>query len=191
MPNELDPNDPRNLWQNQEAVRVTITLDDVRNKASRFERRIHWRNMREYVAGVVVIVLFTFQLRHLHGWRLSPPLLLIAGGICVMFEIHRRGSARPVPANVGIMATLEVHRLELVRQRDALRSVWLWYMLPLQPGFLAAAAVGAIDKGLGFALRYLVGLVILSVVVWWLNERAARMLDEKIQEVKAMEAGEQ
>jgi hypothetical protein len=170
---------------------VTITLDDVRNKASRFERRIHWRNVREYVAGVVCIVLFTSQLRHLHGWRLSPPLLLIAGGIYVMFQIHRRGSARKVPANVGIMATLEVHRLELERQRDALRSVWRWYMLPFQPGFLAAAAVGAADKGIGFAFRYLVGLVIVCALIWWLNERAARMLDEKIQEVKAMEAGEQ
>jgi hypothetical protein len=191
MPNELNPNDPRNFWQNQEVVSVTITLADVRRKASRFERRIHWRNVREYVAGVVCIVLFTSQLRHLHGWRLPPPLLLIAGGLYVMFQIHRRGSARKVPANVGIMATLEVHRLELERQRGALRSVWLWYLLPMQPGFLATAVVGAIDKGIGFAFRYLVGLVILTVAIWWLNERAARMLDDRIQEVKAMEAGEQ
>ena len=191
MPNDANENDPKNLWQNQEVVRVTITLDDVRNKASRFERRIHWRNVREYMAGAVVVALFTAQLWRLRGWRLAPPALLIAGGIYVMFQIHRRGSARPVPANVGIMASLGFHRLELERQRDALRSVWLWYMLPLQPGFLAAAAVGAIDTGIGFAVRFLAGLVILSVVVWGLNERAARTLDRKIQQVKAMEAGEQ
>ncbi len=189
MPNDANKKDPQDIWQNQEVVRVTFTLDDVRRKASRFERRVHWRNVREYVAGVVVVVLFTAQLWRLHGWRLAPPVLLIAGGIYVMFQIYRRGSARKVPG-LGVMATLEIHRLELERQRDALRSVWLWYMLPFQPGFLAAAAVGAIDKGIGFAARFLAGLVILSVVVWWLNERAARMLDDKIQEVKAMEAGE-
>ena len=49
MPNELNPNDPRNLWQSQEGEDVTITLEEIRLRAARFERRIRRRNLREYV----------------------------------------------------------------------------------------------------------------------------------------------
>jgi uncharacterized membrane protein (DUF485 family) len=119
-------------------------------------------------------------------------LLLIAGPLYMMFQLYRRGGALRVPAGAGIMATLEFHRLELERQRDALHSVWKWYLLPFAPGFLAVAVVGAIDEGINFKLvRFVAGAVILFVVLWILNEHAARKLDLKVQEVKAMEAGGQ
>jgi hypothetical protein len=51
MPNEPHPNDLGNLWQEQETEKMTITLDELKLKATRFDRRIHWRNLREYVAG--------------------------------------------------------------------------------------------------------------------------------------------
>ena len=51
MPDEMNPNDPRNLWQGQEVEKVILTIDEVRRRAARFERRIHWRNVREYVVG--------------------------------------------------------------------------------------------------------------------------------------------
>jgi len=41
MPNDPNPKDPRNLWQNQEAESVTITLDYVRRRSARLERRIY------------------------------------------------------------------------------------------------------------------------------------------------------
>jgi hypothetical protein len=44
MPNELNPKDLRNLWQSQERENVTITLEEIRLRAARFERRIWWRN---------------------------------------------------------------------------------------------------------------------------------------------------
>ncbi len=194
MPNEMNPNDPhlsdpRNLWQNQEVVRVTITLDDVRHKASRFERRIHWRNVREYVAGGSAVVFFSVQLLR-HQWHFAPALLLgIAGTLYAMLQIYRRGRARLVPGDAGIMATLEFHRLELERQRDALSTVWRWYILPFVPAPLAVIAIIISDRGIHAPLIGLVAFFVLVFVGGWkLNERAARLLNRKIQEVKAMEA---
>ena len=58
MPNELNPKDPRNLWQSQERENVTSILEEIRLCAARFERRIWWRNFREYAAGVLLIAWF-------------------------------------------------------------------------------------------------------------------------------------
>ena len=188
MPDEMNPNDPRNLWQGQEVEKVILTIDEVRRRAARFERRIHWRNVREYVVGVLVIAFFTLQLWRDHGWRATPTALLIAGTIYVMFQLHRRGSARPLPADVGIRGSIEFHRVELERQRDALHAVWHWYLLPFVPGLAAVLVVTGIDHGINAVLIGMgVFFVLVFVGIWALNEWVARKLDRKIQELKAME----
>jgi hypothetical protein len=188
MPDEMNPNDPRNLWQGQEVEKVMLTVDEVRLRAARFERRIHKRNVREYAAGVLVIALFTLQLWRAHGWRLTPTALLIAGTIYVMFQLHRRGSVRPLPADVGIHASIEFHRVELERQRDALQAVWHWYLLPFAPGLAAGLVMTGIDHGFNALLiRMGVFFALVFVGIWALNNRGARRLDRKIQELKAME----
>jgi 4-hydroxybenzoate polyprenyltransferase len=188
MPNEMNPHDPRALWQAQEVERVTLTIEEIRRRSARFERRIHWRNMREYIAGAAVIVFFAPQLWHAHGWRLTPALLSIVGVLYVMFQLHRRAAPRRVPADAGIHASVQFHRLELERQRDALHTVWRWYLLPFVPGFAAAMAVKAMDAGIKPGLIItVVGFVLVYVVIWRLNEWAARNLDRKVQELKAME----
>jgi hypothetical protein len=195
MPIDSDANDPRNLWQNQEqgeGEKMTITIDEIRRRAGRLERRIRWRNLREYGAGAVVIVAFTAQLWRLHGWRLVPPLLLIAATIYVMFQLHRRGAARSLPADAGLSASLDFHLRELERQRDALQTVWLWYLLPFVPGFVATMMVSALDRGINtFLIVFGVVLVLLFAGIWRLNEWAARKLDLKIQELKRMEVDNQ
>jgi len=195
MPSDSDANDPRNLWQNQkqeEGEKMTITIDEIRHRAGRLERRIRWRNLREYGAGAIVIAAFTAQLWRLQGWRLVPPLLLIAGTIYVMFQLHRRGASRSLPADAGLSASLDFHLRELERQRDALLTVWLWYLLPFVPGFVATIVVTGIDRGIDARLiGFAVVLVLLFVGVWRLNEWAARKLDRKIQELREMEVNNQ
>lgn len=191
MPNDPDLNDPRNLWQNQEEERVIITLDDVRSSAVRFERRIRRRNLREYGAGAIVIVFLGAMLwfGHLRGWQPAPPLLYIAGTIYVLFQLHRRGAAGSLPIDAGLRASLDFHIRELERQRDALQTVWMWYLLPFLPGFVAeflvvAARPRSTAAGLiGFSVIFLGAFV----GVWRLNEWGARKLDRKIQELRAME----
>jgi hypothetical protein len=188
MPNEMNPNDPRNLWQGQEVEKVILTVDEVRSRAARFERRIHKRNVREYLVGALMIALFSHQLWRTHGWRATPAVLMIVGIIYVMFQLHRRASARPLPADVGIRGSIEFHRVELERQRDAARAAWRWYLLPFVPGFAAGLVVTGIDHGIDATLiRVGVFFVLGFVGIWALNQRGARRLDRRIQELKAME----
>jgi hypothetical protein len=189
MPNDPNPNDPRNLWQNQEDERVTITLDDVRRRAARLQRRVYWRNLREYAAGTIGIGAFGASLWRFRGWQLVPSLLLIAGTIYVMFQLHRCGAARSLPVDADLKVSLDFHIRELERQRDALRSVWLWYLLPFIPGFVAEMVVSAIDRGVtGPLIAFAAALPVMFIGIWKLNESAARKLDRRIQELRKMEA---
>lgn len=188
MPNELNPKDPRKLWQSQEGENVTISLEKIRLRATRFERRIWWRNFREYVAAAVLIGLSIVGLRVLHGWDRLPAVLIIAATIYVVVQLHRRGSARSVPADESARSSIQFHRRELERQRDALRTVWRWYLLPLATGPAATFAVAAIKRGVNARL---IGSIILEALifvgVWALNQWAARKLNRKIQELESME----
>ena len=189
MPNELNARDPRNLWQSQEGESVTMTLEEIRRRAARFERRIWWRNFREYAAGILLIVWILALLHVLHGWDLLGPSLMLAGVIYVMIQLRRRGTARSFPAGTNTRSSIEFHRLELERQRDALRTIWSWYLLPLVPGVAAVFAVAAVKRGVNARL---IGSIILGVLVfvgvWALNQCGARKLDRKIQELHAMES---
>jgi hypothetical protein len=191
MPNDPDLNDPRNLWQNQEEERMVITLDDVRSRAARFERRIRRRNLREYVAGAIVIAFWGASPWFLpfRGWQLAAALLSIAGTIFVLVQLHRRGAAGSLPIDAGLRASLDFHIRELERQRKALHTVWIWYLLPFLPGFVAEfLTLAAIERGINAGLIGS-GVILLAVFVgiWRLNESAARNLDHKIQELRAME----
>lgn len=130
-------NDLQSLWQSMPTPIVTLTADEIRTRASAFERKVKRRNLTEYVAAVVVIAAF--------GWYATLPLAatllwpvaniaIIIGALVVVWNLHRIGRAAATPASAEFGALLDFHRAELVRQRDALRTVWLWYIAPFLPG---------------------------------------------------------
>jgi len=193
--------DMTSVWRNQPRESVEISLDDIRRKAQKFQRRILWRNLREYAAAAIVIASFGYIF-----WGASPvPLiragcgLLIVGTLFAMYALHRKGSARSVPAEMVFRTCIEFHREELRRQRDLARSVWTWYLLPFVPGlavfllgdFLrtmqmpnAPAHRGVIE--MVFAL-VAVGCALVFVGVAKLNQWGARKIQREIDALDAME----
>jgi hypothetical protein len=68
----------------------------------------------------------------------------------VVWNLHRRGRAVATPISASTSALIDFQRAELVRQRDALASVWRWYFLPFVPGmavFAVFAWMGVIGNG--------------------------------------------
>jgi hypothetical protein len=197
MTNESSSPDIRGLWQSQPTQPPSISPEDIRGKMRKFERRILRRNIREYAGGIFVVVAFGFC-----EWKLPAPLfrlgsgLAIAGALYVMFQLHRRASVRPAPGDLGLSTCIEFHRQTLERQRDALRGVGSWYLLPLVPG-LAVIMIGtAVNQwtahpvGMGhLVMGYgivagLVGAVFFAV--WKLNQRGADRLQVQIDEMTAL-----
>ncbi len=190
----MSEQDLKQLWKSQPAETAAVSTNELRARALAFQRRIARRNLLEYAAGVVVIAGYC-----VHFW-LHPSLLIRTGCVLVILgvgvvlhQLHRRaGSRTPPPENLG-MSSLAFHRAELVRQRDALRDSWLWYVAPFVPGMAVLmwgvqtnlARPQAAWRGLVTALA----LVALAVGVVWLNRRAAKKLQVEINALDRQAAG--
>ena len=170
------------LWKVQSVDRP-IMLSDIRSKAMRFERRVRWRNLLEYGAAVVVLVAFSRLV-----WIGSHPLirtgavLVVLATLYVVYRIHSDASVTAMPESLGLATCNEFHRGQLVRQRDLLRGVWRWYLLPFVPGFLVLL-IGRAAADPSRASRVAISAIISLLVflgIGWLNQRAARKLDREI-----------
>jgi hypothetical protein len=179
MPND----DWLGIWQNQPVENITMSLEEITRRAGSFERRIRNRNRREYIAGLVVVVFFGYNL--FRAPSLLPRIALalnIAGALYVMYQLHRRGSPATLPRDMGLISSLEFHRRELLRQRDALQSIWSWYLAPFVPGLLAIAIMASPKRPLWSAL-FIAGAAALFAGIWRLNQWAAHKLSLQIEEL--------
>ena len=184
--------DPRDLWASQPVTPVRLAPEMLERRARGFERRIGRRNAIEYVAGGAGILLFGAM-----GARAPDTLFRIAcaaivlGVIALMWGLHRRGAARRLDASAAPVR--DHYRAELVRQRDALASVWRWYLAPVVPGlalFFAAIWRGvAVAAGTAAASAAILPPVLIAVAILagihWLNRSAARRLSAAIAALDA------
>ncbi len=189
MENELPPDDIRNVWQNQTVEANQMSLDELRQKAGKFQDRIRNRNLREYAAAVIVVAAFSYYFWRWPEVRLGSGLI-IAAALYVVYQLHTRGAAKTVPAALGLGTCRDFHRRELERQRDLLRDVWKWYLLPFAPGMLAFVAVPAMnvppDKWLN-AAPFILLCAVFFYAVGRLNQRGALKLQQQIDELDAMD----
>jgi hypothetical protein len=112
-----------------------MRLDEVQWKAGEFEREIRLRNRIGYLAAAAVIALFTFAFIRTN-WpaaRIGAGLV-IAGTLCMIWQVLRAGSPGTVPQDAGFKAYCELCRRELERQRVLLRRVRFWYIGSVIPG---------------------------------------------------------
>jgi hypothetical protein len=171
-----------------------MSMEEIRNRSGKFEGTIYWRNAREYVAALVVVVFFGFEF-----WRVPDVLtrvgygLMIAGMLYLSWQLHRRGSSRTMPAELGLATGLEFFRRELERQRTLVENVWTWYLGPLIPGWVVLTAAFARTNpghmrhiGLFSGVLNLIG-ALSFVAVWKMNQRAARRLQRRIDELDALQ----
>jgi uncharacterized membrane protein YecN with MAPEG domain len=190
--------DAKTIWQNQETEGTTVTLQDIRRRAAKFQKRIRNRNLREYIASAVVIAAFAFVAWNMTGWMIKlGGVLTVAATIFTVWQLHRRGRAQAVPDGATAAGLLAFHREELVRQRETVRTVWLWYLLPFLPGmallmlgrYLQVHAPGrsiAADHMVIVFTSIIMALVF--VIILLLNLWGAARLQNRIHELDRMRA---
>ena len=191
MTNELR-NPAQRLWQDQPVEGITMSVETIRKRAAKFERKILWRNVREYVAALIAAALLGYFLVTAKDVFARVTFgLLIAGLLWMVVQLHRKGSVMTMPAGLGTLTSLEFYRTQLERQREAVDTVWSWYLAPLIPGFLVYTVWSAIRSPHPATW---VGLAVMDVVIagvfyviWKMNARAARCLQRMIDELKAAE----
>jgi len=167
-----------------------MSIADVHVRAERFQSRIRSRNLIEYVAAAFVIGVF--------GWMTvivpepsvqAGAVLIILGALYVCWQLHKLGrAASRSEMNAAASSWADFHRNELTRQRDALRSVWRWYLAPFLPGVLVFLGAVAFTTATHTPLPERLGLffggvgltAVLFVAIALLNAVAARRLDAEL-----------
>jgi len=114
-----------------------MSVEQVRLEAGRFQSRIKWRNVREYVAGLAVTAFLGYEFSRAKDLLLRVGFGLVMAGLAyVVWHLLSKGSPGEADESAGLSGWIEFRRRELVRQRDLLSSVWRWYIGPLVPGMV-------------------------------------------------------
>lgn len=189
--------DPRTLWKAQPVMPVTLSAQSLAARARRLEARVRARNRIEYGAGGL-LALFMLGLGIaglMSGLETAYATVstlglfaLAAGAITVCLQLHRRTGGPGLVS--GVLPSRAAYRAELARQRDALRSVWLWYIAPLVPGVLLIYGADFFrpQPSLGITVPLLAATLGFFGLVIALNHRAAARIDAEITALDAENA---
>lgn len=187
----------KRAWQSSVEIGGALPLDDVRKGADKFYRIVKWRNRVEYAACTVAVVIFTYYFFTMpHILHKLGSALTVAAAIFAPWQLHRRASA-VAPEMAGTMPIYLYLRGQLVRQRDAVKTIFSWYILPFVPGIALFIAGNGLDPKVEAAgpphwMRWsaLVAMFAIVAFIWWLNQVGARRMQKRIDEIDAL-LGEQ
>lgn len=184
----------RDLWASEQEETFTMSMADLAAHSTRLHRRVQRRNLTEYLAAGLVIAVFGWMAYMIPDWSIrTGALLILAGALYVCRKLHSIASTTAFEADRSADTLAQHHRHELIRQRDALRSVWRWCLLPFVPGILVftigtSIAAGAHLPVWAAAATAMTGLGITGSVfaaVWALNAFAARKIDAAVRALDA------
>lgn len=189
--NDTPKTSARELWQQQPVEGTRMSIDEIRKRATRFEKRLFWRNAREYISGGIAIVLFGYFMAQAHDAlsRLAFGLLM-AGMTYVLVYLYRKGGATSAATAATGRQCVDFFVEELERHRDLTRNLW-WYLGPLAPGMVMLTVASLLHPRAPqsrwvIAVTDLV-IVALSYAIIRLNSRAARCLQKQIEEIRSAE----
>ncbi len=171
-------------WQAEPAEEFMLKESEMHAQLTKFQRQIKWRNILEYAAGAAVLVVFGAYAINLESiWMKIGSLLLIIGTVFLLTNLHFRAGRREAPPD---FESRSFYISELERQRDALKSVWLWYVAPLVPGLIVFRIGVHLSELQSHPYVFdAVGVGILGLVLW-LNARAVKRLQRKIDEARQL-----
>ena len=183
-------NDPKSLWMHQDVSGSPLSLNQLRERSSWLEKKIRQRNLVEYIAAAIVVLVFT-------GYALFLPdpmvklgsVMIVAGVLYVAWQLHRRASPGKVDPDAAAANVIAFHRAELERQYRALSKIWRWYLGPMLPGLLVFIIGPACMHPPHSWVSVWEGLGVCAFVfggTWWLNWRAARMLRREIDRLDTL-----
>ncbi len=170
---------------------AVMTFEQLRSEVALFDRSMRRGASIEIVTGYVMVPVFAALA------LFASPLfvrigagLTVAGIFFVVWYIRRRlKAAVPVHRDADFAATLAGYRARLEHHHDAMRTLWLWYLLPI--GIGPAAIFGAAAMAASRPAADAIGPVITFVVIWvsvaWSAGLKARALRRRMTAIERVE----
>lgn len=185
---ELLDNSVQELWQSQPVEVTKMSVEELRRRARQFERKILWRNIREYVASLIAAGLMAYFYISVNDVASRVTFaLFIAAMLWIVIALHHMGSVRRTPVDADTLTTQQFYRAALGRQLAVVKNVWWWYLAPMIPGCMACTVSYVMKPhhaGAWAGLLFMNALFAVSFyAVWKLNMRAARCLERMIHDL--------
>jgi hypothetical protein len=188
MPDEFS--DPKKVWQDQPTEAITMSVDEIRRKAHKLQRRAQAAAVLWIVIGLTLCVAFA------HSFVKDQGLLLRTGwGILSLWSLYGAYQAyRWIwPGNLveeGTSRTsVESYRSELERQRDYGRHIWRRAGLTFCFLGLAFVVLAALIQALATpqllvnAVPFFVLLLIWFIAFFFQRKRGQQRLQKEIDEL--------
>lgn len=193
MPNNLEPQDPRAIWQSQPTERPSMTLDLIHLKARQLQSQT-----RQQLLANTAIACFVMVISLICFWRVNEPVLRFIFAIAMswalveQYLLHQHIWPKLQPGESATETGLQFYRRAIAARRYASRRLLQWSIGPViltVVGFLVALATIAIGSGtpltrmLPFASLFVLWLV--AVVA--MNTKKQRELKHELEELEAHE----
>jgi hypothetical protein len=188
MPDEFS--DPKKIWQNQPTEATKMSLDEIRSKARRVQRRAQAAAILWVVIGLALCVAFA------HSFVKDQGLLLRIGwGILSLWSLYGAYHAYKWiwPGSLAEDGTLRTsvdsYRSELERQRDYGLHIWrrsgltfcfLGLAFVVLPPIIKALATPRLLKN---AVPFFVLLLLWFIAFYFQRKRGQRRLQREIDEL--------
>jgi len=179
------------IWQAQALDAPRISLAYLRHQMDSLRRRTQVRSGLKYAGDFCAVVFLVVV-----GWSFFAPRPLTSFSVAlwalgvfgVNFQRHRRMAMSATPEQMGALDALQFYRQQLVRQRDARRGNWRWWLPPIIPGMVSLPVALALESSkswmdIGGLVVWFVFGVSMGIV---LNERAARSIQDEIDALDSM-----
>lgn len=186
----------RAAWRNENEEPYTISVEELQARARQLSLGIHRRNVAEYCAGALVAAIDAYYFVHFGSLLARAGSALILAAIAwILLHLQQHGSTGPIPTQA--LQSLDFLTGELMRQRDLLRDVWNWYLLPLIPGItLFLLGLHQIKQADGSPLvsehailHTVAACVIGFALIAFANTRASGRLQRQIDHLNSMKSG--
>ena len=179
---ERDVNVQR-MWHEQPREEHAMSINEIRERAQRFERRVRRNNI---LTALLVVVIVAVEL-----WQISrePELLervgdslTIAAFVYLAYWYRRHALGQTAPAGPAMTQSVDFYREQLARQRDLSDHPW-GYLLPFVPGVGLSVFGRALERSPAQNVVIAALAVALFIGTAWWHKRSARQLQREIDEL--------
>ena len=165
------------MWRAQN-IGPTPKLSDaeqiaaMQSKMKGLDRTLFWRDLRESIAGLFVMVCFS-----VYFFVFTAPMARVGSGIVVLSSLvatvypiwRKRRVVKAEPdASLAEMLKGELRKLDV--EIALLRSVFWWYIFPLSVGVIVF--FGGITGSLSASMIWGVAMMALDAIIYWVNQIA-------------------
>jgi hypothetical protein len=180
------------LWKRRRGgvAQAPLSLKTIRSSAEAFEKEIRRRMFLGYLllAGLAAFFIW-FGMVALNAFQRAGAFGTVAGGLFMAWQLYRR-ALTPIPEDATTENLIRSYRVELARQRDFHRGVWLWSRLlvfaPWPFVFLSGERLAHPELSAAWYAEMAAFLVLGSLAVP-MNLKTARNYQKRIGELDAIE----